>query len=58
MRKVMCPLINREIDGEGECFDIAMVAEDNAPAYTALQEAVTKENFKEICLKCPNHIKD
>lgn len=58
MRKVMCPLLNREIDGDGECFDISMVVYDGAPQYTAPKEASEHENFKEICLKCPNHIKD
>lgn len=56
MRKVMCPLLNREIDGDGECFDIAMTAEDNAPEDTAPKEVTRKANYKQICLKCPNHI--
>ena len=52
----MCPLLNREIDGDGECFDIAMTAEDNAPEDTAPKEVTRKANYKQICLKCPNHI--
>jgi len=54
----MCPILNKKIDGDGECFDIAMVAEDNSPERFAPEEARQVENFKEICLKCPNHIYD
>lgn len=58
MRKVMCPLLGKEIDGDGECFDISMVVEDGAPRDTAPREAFEKDNFREICLGCKNHISD
>ncbi|WP_317856292.1 hypothetical protein [Chakrabartyella piscis] len=37
------------------CFDIQMVAERIAPERTAPKEAILVENFREICLECPNH---
>lgn len=52
-----CPLLGRNID-EGICFDISMVAEHMAPERTAPDEAIQKENFREICLSCPNHHND
>lgn len=55
---VFCPILKKEIDGDGECFDIAMVAEGLAPKSTAPKEAVEMEGFEEICLNCKNHIYD
>ena len=40
---------------EETCFDISMVVDDGAPAYTAPAEASEVENFKEVCKNCPNH---
>lgn len=57
-RMVFCPILKKEIDGDGECFDIAMVAEGLAPKSTAPKEAVEMEGFEEICLNCKNHIYD
>ena len=54
----MCPILNKEIDGDIECFDIAMVAEGNSPERFAPKEALEVENYKEICLDCKNHIFD
>jgi len=54
----MCPLLTKEIDGDGECFDIAMAAEDNSPERFVPERVREIENYKEICLNCPNHIKD
>lgn len=56
MRKVKCPLLNKEIDGDKECFDIAMVAENNAPESTVSKEVSEIKNYRNICLECPNHI--
>lgn len=58
MRIVICPILNKEIDGDIECFDIAMVAEGNSPERFAPKEALEVENYKEICLNCINHIFD
>lgn len=58
MRKVMCPILNKEIDGDRECFDISMVAEDNSPERFAIKEATEVKDYKKICLKCPNHIRE
>ena len=52
---VFCPLLKREIDSNGLCFDIAMVAEDNSPERFAPEEVLSIVNFKKICLACPNH---
>ena len=35
--------------------DIHMVVDGWAPKYTAPEKAVSKEGFKEICIKCPYH---
>ena len=55
---VPCPLMGgKEIDC-GTCFDIHMVVEGDAPAYTAPAEAVGKEKFRDICNNCPYHRDD
>ena len=51
---VRCPLMEAEVDA-GVCFDIHMVVDGWAPKYTAPEKAVSKEGFKEICIKCPYH---
>lgn len=56
-KKVMCPLMNEEID-EAVCFDIHMVVDGGAPESTAPGKAVQTPGFREICLKCPNHRDD
>lgn len=55
--KISCPLMGQEIE-DGICFDIHMVVEGGAPLWTAPQEAVEADNFREICLSCPNHRDD
>lgn len=57
MNRVTCPLMEKEID-DVVCFDIHMVVEGEAPAWTAPEKAVNTKNFKEICLACPNHRED
>mgnify|MGYP006925686635 FL=1 len=52
--KVMCPLMGEMID-DAVCFDIHMVVEDSAPNWTAPEKIVAIQNYKEICLNCPNH---
>jgi len=54
MNLIKCPLMGKEIVEE-ICFDISMVVEEGAPAYTALEEATKNQNYKEVCLNCPNH---
>lgn len=54
---VPCPLMEEKID-IGTCFDIHMVVERAAPAYTAPKKAVNTDNFREICLACPYHRDD
>ena len=55
---VMCPLMDNEKIDMGTCFDIHMVVEGDAPAYTAPEKAVKKDNFKAICNACPYHRDD
>ena len=52
--KIDCPLMKEKID-DGICFDISMVAEHMAPERTAPKKATRTENFRQICLDCPNH---
>jgi hypothetical protein len=37
------------------CFDIHMNVEGMAPDWTIPPEVLAVENYKEICLSCPNH---
>lgn len=57
MGKVNCPLMGEGID-DTVCFDIHMVVEGCAPEFTAPQKAVQMPDFREICMKCPNHRDD
>lgn len=57
MGKVNCPLMGECID-DAVCFDIHMVVERCAPEFTAPQKAVQTPDFREICMKCPNHRDD
>ena len=50
----MCPLVDRVITTD-DCFDICMVIEDDAPKRTALKGAFEKNNYKDICSRCPYH---
>ncbi len=57
MNNYNCELMNNEIN-EQTCFDIHMVVEKLAPKRTAPQQVFEKENWREICLNCPNHRED
>lgn len=57
MDNIYCPLLDREIKG-GECFDIHMVVEDDAPSWTAPEGATLNPDFKRICRNCKNHRED
>ena len=52
---VRCPLMDNQKIEEEICFDIHNVVSGEAPKYTAPEKAVSKEGFKEICIKCPYH---
>ena len=54
---VLCPLMETEID-DGICFDIHMNVEGLAPAWTIPDEVLKITDYKQICLKCPNHRED
>lgn len=54
MANIKCPLMEENIKEE-ICFDIHMVAEGLAPAYTVSEKVVNTPDFKEICLNCPYH---
>lgn len=55
---VNCPLMDGKPIDRGTCFDIHMVAEGDAPPYTAPTEAVRKDNFQKTCQNCPYHRDD
>ena len=38
IERVYCPLLKRNIDNNGECFDIVTVCEGLAPKWTAPKE--------------------
>ena len=54
---VACPLM-AEMIGMGTCFDIHNVVSGEAPPWTAPEEAVNRENFREICKTCQYHRED
>lgn len=54
LKEVRCPLMD-QIIAYGICFDIHMVVEGSAPAWTAPEKAINTPNFKDICLKCQYH---
>lgn len=49
-----CPLINRNID-EYECFEVHCVVNHEVKPVIGPVDAYKKADFREICLKCPNH---
>lgn len=55
--KIQCPLMKKEIE-DGVCFDIHMVVEDGAPAWTVPKQVTDTPDYKNICLTCQNHKKD
>ena len=55
--KVQCPLMGELID-TGICFDIHMFLEDAAPEWTVPKKILTVPEYKEICIRCPNHRDD
>ncbi len=54
MAMIDCPLMGRKID-DGICFDIHMVVEGVAPERTAPEEVIQIKDYKDICMRCPNH---
>lgn len=56
-KKIKCPLMETEID-EGTCFDIHMNVEGLAPDWTIPDKVLKKSDYKQVCLKCPNHRED
>lgn len=53
---VTCPLLSREIKQGEDCWDIAKAAEGLYPEAFVDQKAIQKENWREICNNCPNHL--
>lgn len=49
-----CPILEKYIE-DNICFDIVCVAEKEAPAWTAPQEAFLKSGSREICLNCEHN---
>lgn len=54
MAKIECPLYQRKIE-DTQCFDISMVVEKMAPERTIDKQVLSIKNYREICIKCPNH---
>lgn len=54
LKEVFCPLMNSIIDYK-TCFDIHMIVEDGAPAWTGPAKATSVPDFKNICIKCKYH---
>ena len=52
---VYCPLLKKNIDNNGECFDIVTVCEGLAPKWTAPKEIYDVKNYAEICLNCEHN---
>ena len=50
----LCPLLEKKIE-DAVCFDIHMNVEGLAPDWTIPPGVLAVENYKEICLSCPNH---
>lgn len=57
MSKINCPLMQGVID-DGICYDIHMVVDGMAPARTVPEKVLKVEDFKKICIECPNHRTD
>lgn len=55
--KIQCPIMEMEID-DGICFDIHMKVEGLAPDWTVPGKVLENPDYKQICLKCPNHRDD
>lgn len=51
-----CPLMEEEIE-EFTCFEVHCVI-SGGPRSVAPEETYTKENWEDICLKCPHHRDD
>lgn len=54
---VNCPLMESAISMD-EYFDIHMVVEGAAPAYTAQEKAIRVPHYKQICRSCRYHRDD
>lgn len=55
-RIVNCPLLSREIKQGEDCWDIAKAAEGLYPETFVDQKAIQKENWRDICNNCLNHL--
>lgn len=52
--KIMCPILNKEIE-DYDCMEYATIAEKLMKPGKRHIEFTKKENFRERCMKCPNH---
>lgn len=54
MTKVICPLVDKEIDSS-ECIENSDVAAGLIKGYTLPEEYKQKEDWREICKNCKYH---
>ncbi|MDD4508445.1 MAG: hypothetical protein PHN26_05885 [Eubacteriaceae bacterium] len=52
---VMCPLIG-ELISDDDCFEVCIVAEGEIKERVLNEKYRAKENWREICMNCTNHI--
>jgi len=51
----MCPLIG-ELISDDDCFEVCIVAEGEIKERVLNEKYRAKENWREICMNCTNHI--
>ena len=52
---LLCALLLEKKIEDAVSFDIHMNVEGLAPDWTIPPKVLAVENYKEICLSCPNH---
>lgn len=57
LKTMWCPLTNGEVP-RIVCLDIHMVVDGISPLDEAPPQVLKIENFREICLACPQHRDD
>ncbi len=55
-QKINCPLMDNEVITACDCVAYRDIIEGYYKIECLPEKARSKENFREICLKCPNYI--
>lgn len=58
LKKVKCPLLEDKEISEDDCYDVCLVANRMLKGSAIPDTFTQKENFREICINCPNHNMD